>query len=96
MKDDSIQYCCEQLKVFSSDNETDIIYNKKFREFGILISDGGSSFQMINYCPWCGMKLPTSLRDQWFDEIWALGLEPDGDNLPGEYLSDLWWKAKNL
>jgi hypothetical protein len=27
-------------------------------EFGIRIHDGGSSFVVIRYCPWCGAQLP--------------------------------------
>lgn len=25
--------------------------------YGIIIHDGGSSYQSINYCPWCGRDL---------------------------------------
>lgn len=32
------------------------------REYGLLIHDGGASMSVINYCPWCGAKLPESLR----------------------------------
>lgn len=30
--------------------------------YGIIIHDGGSSAVVINYCPWCGAKLPDEAR----------------------------------
>ena len=38
-------------------------YLPVFREYGLLIHDGGSSFVRIQFCPWCGSRLPESLRD---------------------------------
>jgi hypothetical protein len=29
-------------------------------EYGLFVHDGGSSFITINYCPWCGTKLPSA------------------------------------
>jgi hypothetical protein len=26
--------------------------------YGLIIHDGGSSFVQIDFCPWCGTKLP--------------------------------------
>jgi hypothetical protein len=73
--------------------EAALIYTPKFREYGIQIFDGGSSFMVIRYCPWCGMELPTSLRDQWFDVIDQLGLASESEQLPAQYRSDAWWNT---
>jgi hypothetical protein len=27
-------------------------------EYGLIIHDGGQSYIAINFCPWCGTKLP--------------------------------------
>ncbi|MEV0670873.1 hypothetical protein [Mycobacterium sp. NPDC050441] len=67
-------------------------YLPKFREWGIAILDGGSSVSVISYCPFCGVKLPSSLRDEWFDRLENLGLEVD-DPLPIELQSDAWWNT---
>jgi len=48
----------------------------KFREFGIIIHDGGSSHIVICYCPWCGAQLPGSQRDRRFDELDSRGIDP--------------------
>jgi len=29
-------------------------------EYGLRIHDGGSSYVVIGYCPWCGTRLPIS------------------------------------
>jgi hypothetical protein len=75
--------------------ELAIVYIPKFREYGIRVLDGGTSYKLIDYCPWCGVKLPTSLREQWFKEIYQLGFEPGSDNIPVEYQTDAWWNKSN-
>nr|WP_067736167.1 hypothetical protein [Novosphingobium naphthalenivorans] len=42
--------------------------------YGIMIHDGGSSMVRINFCPWCGAKLPEPLAyddddDDDFEEL---------------------------
>ncbi len=55
----------------------------------------------LNFCPWCGKKMPKDLWDRWYDEIEKLGfelpLEPDDyDKIPKEYMTDEWWKKRGL
>jgi hypothetical protein len=71
-----------------------VIYISKFDEFGIVIHDGGAAFSKIAFCPWCGAKLPESRRDQWFDELERLRLDPDSDSLPHRFKSDEWYRAQ--
>ena len=49
--------------------ETAIRFIPKFKEYGIPVLDGGESFIVIQFCPWCGKKLPDSRREQYFDEL---------------------------
>jgi hypothetical protein len=65
----------------------------KFREYGINYVDGGTSLQTIHFCPWCGTKLPSSLRTEWFDMLEQLQLEPT-DALPPELSDATWWLKK--
>ena len=88
-------HCCETMRQSLAESEVAIVYIPKFREYGIPILDGGSSFQLIAYCPWCGCKLPESLRDEWIEAIERLGMEPGDDDVPEEYLSNLWWSCRN-
>ncbi|MEG0238462.1 MAG: hypothetical protein RR628_02490 [Clostridium sp.] len=73
--------------------DTLIYYDEKFDEFGIIIHDGGMSYVDINFCPWCGQKLPESKRDRWFDELEQLGYDsPFDTDIPVEYKSNKWYK----
>jgi hypothetical protein len=69
-------------------------YIPKLREFGIQVLDGGSSILTIAFCPWCGQKLPNSLRDHWFDTLERLGVDPSSDAIPPEFTDDRWYEAK--
>jgi hypothetical protein len=84
-------HCCAEMQDHLADSEVPVVYNEKFREYGIRIMDGGTSVQTILYCPWCGRQLPDSLRYAWFERLNQLGLEPD-DELPQALQSDAWWR----
>jgi len=83
-------HCCKQLREAVDDPDTPIRYVSKFREYGINILDGGSSFLVIEFCPFCGKKLPRNLRDRWFDELEKAGFEPGDENLPAKYTDERW------
>jgi len=77
-------------------NESIIVFVPKFREYGIKITDGGSSYLEINFCPWCGSRLPDSLRDEWFDRLEHLNIDLAIDTIPEDFLDDRWYsKIKN-
>ena len=86
---------CEKLKLNSSTDfinvDSPIIYIEKFDEYGLKILDGGTSSVLIEFCPWCGKKLPESKRDQWFDEIEKLGIDPWSEEIPEKYLGNKWY-----
>lgn len=74
------------------DPDVPLVYNPRFREYGIRVLDGGSSVQLIGFCPWCGNKLPESLRDAWVERLTEMNLEPGDAEIPEEMKSDAWWK----
>jgi len=41
-----------------------IYYSPRFNEYGLIVHDGGSAYSRIRVCPWCGTRLPESLRDE--------------------------------
>ena len=92
------EFCCKEIKCHIDSGETPIRYIPKFREFGLSILDGGTAYQLIHYCPWCGSSLPASLRDEWFDIVYdELELEDvDDPNIPKEMLTDQWWRDRNI
>jgi hypothetical protein len=84
-------HCCAMMSSNLAGGETAIVYEPKFREYGISVLDGGSSFILINHCPWCGTVLPDTLRVRWFKEVESRGFEVGDQNVPTELTSDAWW-----
>jgi hypothetical protein len=72
-----------------------IVHVSKYREYGLIVHDGGRSYIRIEHCPWCGASLPTSVRDEWFDALEALGLDPWNDDVPKEFEDDTWLQRRS-
>ncbi|MDR6976400.1 hypothetical protein J2X68_003088 [Streptomyces sp. 3330] len=68
-------------------------FEPKFREYGLIVHDGGSASREISFCPWCGARLPESLRDRWFDALEARGIDPWEDEVPPEFEDGRWLRA---
>ena len=93
---DRNEHCCSQMNRHLIDSETAIHYSARFREYGIRILDGGDAYQLIDYCPWCGSRLPASLRNEWFDIADEIGLDASDPSTPEEMMSDAWWRQRGL
>jgi hypothetical protein len=89
------EHCCDDMRAALAEDDLSIIFNSVFREYGIEYTDGGTSYRLIARCPWCGIQLPESLRDAWFDELETLGLDPDDPNLPSRFRTSAWWDEKD-
>ncbi len=88
-------FCCHALEQLCIEEEYPIHYNPKLREFGLDILDGGSSIQLISFCPCCGKQLPRSLRNDWFQAVEDAGFDPiESVDIPQEFNSDEWWQKK--
>ncbi|MGK5545323.1 DUF6980 family protein [Streptomyces sp. URMC 127] len=70
-----------------------VVFSEKFREYGLVIHDGGTASSGIAYCPWCGVRLPESQRDRWFEELEARGIDPWEDEVPAEFEDGRWLAA---
>lgn len=84
---------CESMDRALADEDVPLDYHGNFREVGLRIMDGGTSFPVLKACPFCGALLPPSLREEWFDHLEALGLEPGSPETPDELHSDAWWRT---
>ena len=92
-----MKFCCQMMQDNIRDKQIPLIYQRKYRQFGIEVMDGGTSYILIKYCPFCGKKLPSQLRDKWFKELEKLGIaDPLVSKIPNKFNSDLWWKNKSL
>jgi hypothetical protein len=61
------EHCCDLMDGYLKNEDHIVDFIPKFREYGIPVHDGGSSHIQIGFCPWCGAKLPSSLREAWFE-----------------------------
>jgi hypothetical protein len=91
-------HCCDLLKKYTSDGSVAVRYVSRFREYSIDIRTSDITCIRIDYCPWCGQKLPTSLRNECFDELEKLGYDGGifDDNIPKKYQTDEWWRERGL
>lgn len=87
----ALDFACEQHADPFACADALMVYNEVFDEYGIPVHDGGASYVLIAYCPWCGARLPASQRDRWFDETdGLLGQDQDEAKLPPAFLSGAW------
>jgi hypothetical protein len=84
-------HCCDAMTSLLREGKVALRYLAKFREYGVLMKRGGPIVQLISYCPWCGRKLPSSLRSLWFARVTSLGLDPYSRKLPSSYMDGSWW-----
>jgi hypothetical protein len=70
-----MRHCCERMEerlkldcsqpedVFECPDSL-VYYADRSNEYGLIVHDGGTSYVVIEYCPWCGAKLPESKRSE--------------------------------
>lgn len=77
--------------------DTLLVYNPQFREYGLVVHDGGTSSISIAYCPWGGKSLPESLRERWFEERGTIGNDaPFEQGIPDKYNTDEWFIVQDF
>lgn len=87
-------HACSDMLRSLADIDTPLVYNDQLREYGLQVRfRGGTVWQRVDFCPWCGAELP-SLRDEWFEAVEGLGLEPGIDRVPPEYEDGNWWRSR--
>jgi hypothetical protein len=107
-----MKICCAELRRTIESRRYPIGYNCKVREYFIELLGYFEAFdemilekramnviQLISFCPFCGKKLPDSLRDKWFEHLESQNSEdfdPWSEDIPEEYKDDTWWKKRNL
>ena len=84
-------HSCGGMDAALADERVPFVYLPKFREWALVIS-GSQALQLVSHCPWCGEPLPVSLRDEWFDRLDGLGLEPESPDVPLHLRGDAWWR----
>lgn len=94
-------HCCALMDQFLEDPKVPLKYYPIAREYGLDLYYS-YAIQLIQFCPWCGMKFPKDLDDEYHDILKTeYGLIPGLDiqndpNIPDEFKSDEWWKKRGL
>ena len=86
----------------STNADPSIDYNPYLRSYSLRIvnSDYGTH-ESMQYCPWCGTKLPKDLDGVWskvLREEYGI-IDPnvtERDKIPSEFKTDEWWKKRGL
>jgi hypothetical protein len=93
-------YCCLTMDAELSREDALLYYSLRYREYGVKLpkSTGG---MLMDYCMFCGKRLPISVRDEWFgilEKEYGLERPLTGDkkHVPKEFLTDEWWKKRGL
>lgn len=89
-----MKHCCDRMAYAVENEEVPVRYTPRFREFDVRVLDGGTSGIELTYCPWCGTTLPASVRDQWFDHLELLGIDPHSGAIPEEFTDERWWRRR--
>ena len=100
LKNNTKDFCCNDLKHFTREDYI-IEYEPIDRSFVIIYAKGRCTG--IEFCPFCGTKLPETLNSKIFEVIEKEYGIPMGEadifeftNLPDEFRTDEWWKKRGL
>ena len=88
-------FCCTEME--QNINElSGIHYNDIFDEYGLICHEDNESVVILKYCPWCGKKLPSSKREEWFERLEELGFDdPMFDAcIPSKFKTSEWRKGQ--
>jgi len=96
-----MKFCCLEIEEYTTHPDYPVKYKSEFREYGFNLPP--FNILSLDYCPWCGSKLPKDLRDEWFDTLEQeydietnIGEARDRKDIPNEFWSDEWWKKRGL
>jgi hypothetical protein len=97
-------FCCDTVYELLDQNGNDAFrthmrFISNIRTYAILNQKEYGGFEPIDYCPFCGAKLPERL-DQTLTEIlqkeYGLDSWKDYKKAPEEFHTDEWWKKRRL
>lgn len=76
-----MNYCCldmeEQLELNTGNEDKyecsdTVLIKENNGDYGLSIKDGGTSYYVINYCPFCGSRLRDELKYGRYIDVSAL------------------------
>lgn len=97
----AIFHCCQLMNKFLENPNFPLEYKSTMRKYRIVFNNNITR-QGIKYCPWCGIKLPKNLTDEFYDTleneygIICISDLEENTNIPQEFKTDEWWKKRGL
>ena len=95
------KFCCYDMEWSVLDEPEECFnLNATIRAYDISLPD--KTCVGINFCPWCGEKLPTNLYNEWKRiltheyGIKTPSAHMDDDDFPPEFKTEEWWKKRGL
>jgi hypothetical protein len=93
--------CCSNKQQLNKYVDSGLIYNTRFREYGIKTVRQRGPYLVMTYCLWCGRQLEPSLRDLWAKLLQKEHgiknpFETPVAQLPKSFRTDEWWKRRGL
>ena len=90
---ENLKFCCTDMEMHICETAI-VFYNEVFDEYGIPLLEDNVSAILLDYCPWCGKKLPESKRECWVIRLEEMGFEEPFfcEDIPEEYKTERWWK----
>lgn len=98
------EHCCEQMTRNIYDERAQIFYLPQYRSYYIeyIYEPEFRARHTLNYCPWCGIKLPEDLTEKYYDFIKKdYGIDSYDTNdhpekIPDEFKTEEWWRKRGL
>ena len=96
-----MKFCCFDFNQVYGEQKLRIRHEPYSREFALQVF-GGRSYQQLLYCFCCGNKFSEGLREIWYsilteeyqiEDPWEAKYE---GTLPLEFMTDEWWKKRDL
>ena len=56
--EEGLKFNCSQHKDAFECPDSLLYYSDRENEYDLIVHDGGTSYIVIRYCPWCGSRLP--------------------------------------
>jgi hypothetical protein len=94
-------HCCDDMTTqvnlqslvaaspLSGTTDKRIYWSPVFNEYG-LICQPSPEVLPITHCPFCGVELPVSRREEWLRKLESTGWQTWGDPIPARMLSSDW------
>lgn len=92
------------MDLFLNDERIPILYEAIYKEYKmpLFYKNKIEGMQHLFFCPWCGVKLPKSLRHEWINileneyHINNPMRDEQAELIPIEFKTKEWWVKRGL